>query len=420
MALLIIISLSGFSQIDKNSIDDKQEESRKKIKTKKSPENFKDTEVNFLFNYYSQDGDHSPVTGGKGTEKLQNYASAIIIHMVPDSLTSLDIDFGLDVYSSASTDNIDQFRTIYQSSASSKDARGHINIAYNKTIPSTGNQYGINTVFSLESDVRSIGFGGNYTILSNDLNRSVYFGLNYFRDTWRLIYPYELRKSGPWLKDDIRSTFQTSFSVSQIINTRSKFQLTTEPTFQFGLLSTPFHRFYFSNAANKTFEELETLGHVEQLKDKRFRFPIGIRYHYFLNSSVILKTNYRFYVDTWGIAAHTVNLELPMYISPSFIFSPYFRYYIQTKADDFYKFGELDLTSKAKYFTSDYDLSDFESYKIGTGLQYSPVMGIGKFKSPFRKRKVAQFKSVGLRAAYYDRSDGLNAWLVSLDFGFTF
>ena len=159
---------------------------------------------------------------------------------------------------------------------------------------------------------------------------------------------------------------------------------------------------------------------VEKLDDNRLKIPISMRWNYYLNDFMRVRTFYRYYTDSWGITAHTASIELPMQITPSLIASPFFRYHTQTAADDFYEFGQASNSQQPEFYTSDYDLSDLNSTKIGLGLQYSPVMGVGSFKSPFRKGKQAQFKSIGLRTAYYDRSDGLSAWLVSLDFAFTF
>ncbi|WP_073281904.1 hypothetical protein [Hymenobacter psychrotolerans] len=62
------------------------------------------------------------------------------------------------------------------------------------------------------------------------------------------------------------------------------------------------------------------------------------------------------------------------------------------------------------YFTSDYDLTAFAAHKAGLGLRYSPVYGIGRFKTPF-KRRVAQFTPLDLCYAYYYQTTGLTASL---------
>tara|TARA_R110001583_G_scaffold1202_5_gene10058 strand:- start:14491 stop:15768 length:1278 start_codon:yes stop_codon:yes gene_type:complete len=417
LGAMLLASIAASAQTDKNSIDDKQDEKRKKVK--KSEADFKDTEVNFLFNYYEQDGDHSPVTGGRGTEKLENIAPTFVVHIPMDSVSSLDLNFGIDIYSSASTDNIDIFDG-NKSGASGKDVRAHINASYNRNLIQSGNAYSLMAGFSQEYDVSSLNFGGSYTINSKDKNRSLSLDALYMNDTWTLIYPVELRNGTEWLKDDTRSTMKFGLSYSQVINKRLQALFSLEVVSQSGLLSTPFHRVFFDDAKDKEGMDLKTFSNVEMLDDNRLKIPISMRWNYYLNDFMRLRTFYRYYTDSWGITAHTASIELPMQVTPSLIASPFFRYHTQTAADDFYEFGQASNSQKPEFYTSDYDLSDLSSTKIGLGLQYSPVMGVGNFKSPFRKNKQAQLKSIGLRTAYYDRSDGLSAWLVSLDFAFTF
>jgi hypothetical protein len=416
LILLLSFAFIGHAQSNSNSIDDKQEKNQK---TKESSDEYQETEVNFLMNYYDQDGDHSPVTGGQGTEELSNVAPSFVVHIPVDSLSSLDLNFGIDIYSSASTDNIDYFDT-HKSSASSMDARAHINASYSRQLKKSPNAYSVQAGFSQEYDVSSYNFGGSYTLNSEDQNRSLNLDASYMSDSWTLLYPTELRgNSDEQLDEDVRSTLKFGLSYSQVINKKLQALFSAELVSQSGLLSTPFHRVFFDDAfayADDK-EELSTRSHIERLDDSRIKIPISMRWNYYLSDFMRLKTFYRFYSDSWGISAHTASVELPMMISPSFIVSPFFRYHTQTAADDFYEFGTA--SSTAEFYTSDYDLSNFDSYKLGIGFQYSPVMGISHFKVPFRKR-TAQLKSMGLRTAYYDRSDGLNAWLVSLEFAFTF
>ncbi|WP_195715256.1 DUF3570 domain-containing protein [Ancylomarina sp. 16SWW S1-10-2] len=414
---MILVSIAATAQTDKNSIDDKQNNKQQKVK--KSAADLKDTEVNFLFNYYDQDGDHSPVTGGRGTEDLQNIAPTFVVHIPMDSVSSLDLNFGIDIYSSASTDNIDYFDG-NKSGASSMDVRTHINAAYNRNLINSGNAYSVMAGFSAEYDVTSFNFGGSYTLNSKDKNRSLSLDALYMNDTWKLLYPTELRNGTEWLKDDTRTTMKLGLSYSQVINKRLQALFSMEVVSQSGLLSTPFHRVFFDDAIGQSDDVLKGISNVESLDDNRLKIPISMRWNYYLNDFMRVRTFYRFYTDSWGITAHTASIELPMQVTPSLIASPFFRYHTQTAADDFYEFGKASSTQTPEFYTSDYDLSDLNSTKIGLGLQYSPIMGVGNFKSLFRKDKQVQFKSIGLRTAYYDRSDGLNAWLVSLDFAFTF
>ena len=81
-------------------------------------------EVNFITSYYHQDGNNSAVTGGIGSEKLDDFGNSIDLQLSrfdkKNNKHTFGVELGIDVYSSAYSDKIDP-TTI--SSASSKDVR---------------------------------------------------------------------------------------------------------------------------------------------------------------------------------------------------------------------------------------------------------------------------------------------------------
>src|SRR5262245_11878125 len=113
--LLAVSSVYGFSQQSINPY------TRKKISK---------STIQVVYAHYLQDGNHSAVTGGTGTEKLQVYSPEFILHRQVDSLNSYLIDAGVDVVSSASTDNID----FEMSSASKVDLHSYITAGYERTL----------------------------------------------------------------------------------------------------------------------------------------------------------------------------------------------------------------------------------------------------------------------------------------------
>ena len=50
------------------------------------------TDVQIMFSYYTQDNNHSAVTGGIGTESLQVYSPQIYIDHQRDSFNTIHID----------------------------------------------------------------------------------------------------------------------------------------------------------------------------------------------------------------------------------------------------------------------------------------------------------------------------------------
>jgi hypothetical protein len=168
-----------------------------------------------------------------------------------------------------------------------------------------------------------------------------------------------------------------------------QFAVFPEFVYQEGLLSTPFHRIYFNN---------DTL-RVENLPRERWKIPLGVQLNVFTGNNVIIRSYYRYYRDNFGISSHTIQLETPVKLSPAFTLSPLVRVYTQTKAKYFrpYKAHTLDETY--------YDLSRFSSYKVGIGARFTPFRQLSHHNT---------FREIGLRYAFYKRSDQLSAHMISL------
>ena len=101
--------------------------------------------------------------------------------------------------------------------------------------------------------------------------------------------------------------------------------------------------------------------------------------------------------------AHTMELELPVKITPGFSVSPFYRYYQQTRADYFAPYA-AHLASE-NYFTSDYDLSEFHSHFFGANFRIVPPKGVFNMQ---------HWNSLELRYGHYLRSNGLTANQVTL------
>ncbi|WP_080236742.1 DUF3570 domain-containing protein [Spirosoma rigui] len=360
-------------------------------------------EVNLVSSYYQQDGNNSAVTGGIGTEKLTDIANGIDLVLkktdVRNRQHTLAFDLNIDHYTSASSDKIDPL-TI--SSASRSDTHIYPTVSWNVHDDTRRTTKGISFSYSTEYDYKSYGVNLNFAKASADNNREISLKAGAFFDTWSVILPAELRPEGYGSgaegdRDPIdhkpRNSYNVGLSLSQVINKRLQVLLTVEPAYQEGLLSTPFHRIYFRDGS-------ET---VERLPGSRMKLPIGLRLHYFLGDRVVLRTFYRYYVDDWGMQAHTVNLEMPLKLTSFLSISPFYRYSHQSAVRYFAAYGQHSLTER--YFTSDYDISEFTSQFMGSGLRVAPpggVLGIG------------HWQSAEVRFGHYVRSTGMVANSITL------
>ncbi len=364
--------------------------------------NTQEIEANFLSSYYEQDGNNAAVTGGEGTERLTDIANIFIVNIPIDSTNAIGFYGGADFYSSASTDNIDT----YESSASRSDVRAFATISYNRKNLKAGETYGIRTGFSIEYDYASVSFGGSYTKEWNEGNSEINVTGQAFFDTWSLIYPYELR-GGVSLPTNQRRSYNAQLNYSHVINKKLQMSISAEMVMMSGLLSTPFHRVYFND--NNTHD-------IERLPENRLKIPVGLRFNYYVFDNLVMRTYYRYYWDDFGIRGNTIELEASMKLSTSITLGPFYRYHTQTEAD--YFAPSRTHLSTDSFYTSDFDLSSFESHKYGLSMRYSPLYGVLRSR-PIIKEKILMLKEIGVRMGSYQRTTGLSAMFLSFNLAFS-
>jgi len=174
------------------------------------------TEVDFLISYYKQDGVHSAVSGGMGSEKLTDLASNIVVSMPMSADAILTVDAGLSAYTSASSSNINPFNSsgasgddddddkagtepygtpwLASSGASAQDALASVVINYSHSSDDRNFIWNADVAFSNEYDYTSIGFGGGVAKLFNQKNTELSLKANVYLDQWRPILPTELHE----------------------------------------------------------------------------------------------------------------------------------------------------------------------------------------------------------------------------------
>ncbi len=363
-------------------------------------------EINLVSSYYNQDGNHSAVTGGIGTEKLIDFANALDIKMsfVDKKARKHNItaEAALDYYSSASSDMIDP-RSV--SSASMTDIHFYPTVSWNMKNDQKHQSVGTSLSYSTEWDYQSNGINLMYSKTSKDNNTEFNFKLGAFFDTWSVILPYELRPegygSGAEGDQNIaykkRNSYNLSLGVSQVVNKRLQVMAVMEPSYQEGLLSTPYHRLYFKNGTEK----------VEKLPGTRAKLPIGLRASYFLGDRLIIRTFYRYYQDNWNMKAHTFSIETPIKLSSFVSITPHYRFNTQTAVKYFAPIY-THLTSEA-YYTSDFDISDFKSAFWGAGIRFAPPGGV---------MGVKHWNMAEIRYGHYNRSNGMVANIITLSVKF--
>ncbi len=366
---------------------------------------FRPVDVDFLFTYYNQSGDHAAVTGGIDSEKLTDNAGKILINVPMDSLTQIQVDMAANRYSSASTDQIDN----NMSSASSADSRLQLKLGFTKQTAKR-QSFSANLSGSIESDYISTGLGGTWKVNSLDQNKQFSISAQAFFDNWILYFPKELRDSAqPTINTSKRRSYSLSFTYNSVINKRLKAAIFSDIIYQKGLLSTPFHRVYFQE---------QDRAKIEHFPSSRIKFPIGIRANYFISDFLILRSYYRFYWDSFGILGQTFSLTMPVKLGSSWTVYPSYRFHFQSASKYFSPYKEHVLTDE--YYTSDYDLSKFNSHKFGLGLVFSPFLSLRRKDGNSSKINRLQLKSISGRFVYYNRTDGLEYYSINTGISVSF
>ena len=369
-------------------------------------------EANIVSSYYQQDGNNSAVTGGIGTEKLTDISNSFEVKFYRYDTQlrkhSWDFELGIDHYTSASSDMIDLKAN---SSASHADTRIYPSVNWTRENEKKGTTIGAGVSYSHEFDYTS--YSANLNFAAKTKNRNGEFSARFqgFFDQVKLVLPTELVSSiagtssassssshhGVKYPSSARNTFDLALSYTQVVNKRLQLAFLSDLVAQNGYLSLPFHRVYFTDGSV----------HQEALPSSRFKLPLGVRANYFLGDKFILRAYYRFYTDNWGLTAHTASLEMPVKITPFVSLSPFYRYYTQTAVTYFAAYQAH--TAADNYYTSNYDLSAFNSHFFGAGIRLTPPNGVFGLE---------HLNMLELRYGHYSKNIGMQSNIISLNLKF--
>lgn len=364
-------------------------------------------DADILFSYYDQDGDHSPVTGGVGTEKLEVISPVVVLAWKISDRMSLSADVGLDQISSASIGNIQM--ELSSASIPASDQRSFGTFKVKRTF---GRQtWGLTLGAAAEYDYESLSYGIDWSTEWNHANTGLAASLRRYDDAIDLIgidgYGNQGDGSPRTTGTGDRTTTDAYVTLSQTLGRRTAGSIELFLSQAEGVLSTPYHEVILGPASGV----LPPGTHVaERLPDSRERTAVSLRLNHSFTDTIVQRTAYRYYTDDWGITAHTIDLETHFRLPTEreMWLYPILRYHTQAGAD--YFGPAYSFTGTEPYYTSDYDLAETTSDKYGIGwnvanLPTGPWFRLDRFE---------------LRGTFYDRDDGLSGFTTSFGFGWTY
>jgi len=370
------------------------------------PEGSFDTDI--LISYYDQDGDHSAVTGGVGTEKLEVVSPVVLLAWRVDESLTLTADIGIDQISSASIGNIQV--EVGSASIPASDTRTFGTFKAKKKF---GKQtWGLTLGMATEYDYESMSYGLDWAVDLNQANTSIAASVRRYDDAIDLIGINGYGSQGDGLpttegKGD-RTTTDLFVTLSQTLGRRTAGSVELSVSSQEGVLSTPYNEVILVSSS-----PLYPNGkHVaERLPDSRVRKALGLRLNHAFSDSLVQRVGYRYYTDDWGITAHTIDLETHFRLPTEreMWLYPIFRFHTQQATD---YFGlPLTFTGAEDYYTSDWDLAETSTDKYGVGWSVNTLPN---------ESWLGLLDRFEMRGTFYERDDGLSGFTTSFAFGWTY
>ncbi|MES2277732.1 MAG: DUF3570 domain-containing protein [Bacteroidota bacterium] len=386
-------------------------------------------EVNLVSSYYSQTGEHSAITGGIGTQNVTDLSNGIDVKLSwlgnGYNKNNLSIGVGLDHHTSASSAYV-------TTTGKGKEDGSRIYPSLDWTLENskTGSSFGLGTYYSSEYNYKSLGADLHFSQKTRDKNGEFSIKAQAYLDHVTLIYPSEFvvalsapapagstyittasgnrvlvssgssgstRTSEVSLPTTPRNTYTGSLSYSQIINSKLQLMVLADVVQQNGYLGLPYHRVYMNSGKDT----------LEKLPSSRFKLPLGFRANYFLGDNIILRSYYRYYMDSWDTKSNTINFEVAYKISPFLSLSPFYRYYDQSASKYFAPYKAH--TAADAYYTSNYEYAKFRSDFYGMGIRIAPPKGVVGWQ---------QLHDIEIRYGHYAQSVNLVSDVFSVSLGF--
>ena len=163
---------------------------------------------------------------------------------------------------------------------------------------------------------------------------------------------------GEAIKGELASTLG-SVSISQIVSPVAIVSATYDITYLDG----------FQENAYRTVVAGGVIG-PERVPDTRLRHALyGSVRAYVASTSTTIIAGYRFYLDDWGLRAHTPELRVVQELGEDIVVHGRFRYYRQTAADFFEDIYDTNDPAIEPFLTDDTTLSEFTGNTVGVKIE---------------------------------------------------
>lgn len=211
--------------------------------------------------------------------------------------------------------------------------------------------------YSDESDYISTGGALNYALLLNEKNTTVNIGA---AGTWDRV----LDTLGTWHD---KTSFDVLVGLNQLLGPKTVLGATFTYGQAYGYLNDPYR--FIVGATDPQLDADNPAGTTEQRPPFKQKFVTRISLTHFVTpANASIEAAYRFYDDSFGITAQTVELAWYQKIGKHVVLAPNFRYYYQTQANFYYEILPGSIYDPPQYYSPDYRLSEMQTFTVGLNL----------------------------------------------------
>lgn len=416
------------------------------------------TELSILTSFYTQNGKNAAVTGGIGSEQLNDYATNISVSIPVKQNGILSINGTVSAYTSASSSNLNPWTDASNgeededgddkngtsantgtpwaasSGASRQDVWTNLAVSYSHYSKDRNSIYSGNLSISNEYDYFSLGGGVGLVKLFNKKNTELGIKANVYLDNWIPVYPTEIKtyiKNNGNLNLDFfqgtdildqsgniinkfspnawsptqnklidgkkRNTYSATISLSQILGKTSQLSLFSDIVYQTGWLANPMQRVYFADKSNFYIGTASSIPFYTEERNKNV-FQLADDIERLPNSRLKIP----------------IGIRLNQYITENLVLRSYYRYYfddwgIQSHTIDAelaIKFGQkFTLYPNYRFYTqtqADY-FAPYETH-LSTEEFYTSDFDLSKYST----------NQLGLGAKYTDIFTKSHVWKFGL------
>lgn len=242
--------------------------------------------------------------------------------------------------------------------------------------------------YSEESDYISTGAALNYSLQLNEKNTTLNLG---WAATWDRVRDDQRRwqnKEG----DDFL------LGVVQLLGPESVLGVNLTWGRANGYLNDPYR--FIVGATDPQLDADNPAGAPEQRPRNRDKMTARVSLTRFVTpANASIEGAYRFYHDTYGINAHTIELTWYQKIGKHVVLAPNARYYWQSAANFYYEILPGSIFSPPDYYSPDYRLSEFQSYTFGLSLTVTATEWL-MFDAAYKRYVMEGLDGVTSQSAY--------------------